>query len=316
MSMTSTFGSPLTYRGLDAYVNQSSLTSPLAELAHSPEKSKTGHATLPIELKLKLQATVKQVEARIKQQTEDKKFGTQENIGTLSLTTSPLDELECTPSEITARSSALSQTLQEKIKAKLREIEEKLKKESGSELGFLMKKINDIAKIRFSQITISPYLSSGQSLETLEEDILAGNWQNNNPLTVIRMPDGNLTSLDNRRLYVLKKVEERCPHLNVLIQVINFDEVLSRQDKVRLIVEKRASERTAISRNARNASIDEGTYGFGVIHRMYGRGEEHTALLGRTSQESIYGYNELPIVETTSSKRMTAIYYMQQRYNR
>ena len=80
-------------------------------------------------------------------------------------------------------------------------------------------KINEIAQVRFSQKSISSLTSDktdkkgniierGITLQKLRKKILENRWIEAEPITFVRMADGKLTSFDNRRLFVLKRIHD------------------------------------------------------------------------------------------------------------
>ncbi len=67
--------------------------------------------------------------------------------------------------------------------------------------------LNRIATFRFSHPTIAPQLKGSITLKQLQFDLLKNGWKRGcPPLNVYKMPDGIITSHDNRRLKVLKRI--------------------------------------------------------------------------------------------------------------
>lgn len=86
----------------------------------------------------------------------------------------------------------------------------------------------DVENIRYSQRTISETTRDGTPLEELERNIKIHGWDENHPIQIVRMPDGKLTSFDNRRLFALKKIaRERQSHeyITITAKISNFNEV-------------------------------------------------------------------------------------------
>lgn len=91
-------------------------------------------------------------------------------------------------------------------------------------LGEITLKGQEILKVRFSQDKISPYTTSrkgepGISLNDLKDRISKG-W-NGPSLQCVRMPDGIITSMDNRRLYVCQKIASEKPDFEMPITLFS-----------------------------------------------------------------------------------------------
>lgn len=107
------------------------------------------------------------------------------------------------------------------LKTAMREISEQ--KELDVECISL--KIQEVAKARFSHSTVAGSTAHGESvsLEALQKSITERGWSPQAPpLRVYRMPDGLLTSYDNRRLMVIKRIVAANAESPLQIPVVLF----------------------------------------------------------------------------------------------
>lgn len=159
-----------------------------------------------------------------------------------------------------------------------------------------------ISKLRFSQRTVSSKTSSGDTLDELQLSILKG-WKKNSPLIVVKMPDGEYTSLDNRRLTVLKQIPQSS--LSAMKDKVEI-QVYDHTDKMGQMV--LGGIMTPIKSNHSGSTVQKfeerlerhfdyrrefkyGTYGYGLTMRMLGSG---------ATSPLDYGFTASPIVESSS----------------
>lgn len=172
-----------------------------------------------------------------------------------------------------------------------------------------------VKNIRFSQVTVAPTLSTGQSLDELVRDILENGWDLNCPLQVVVMPDGGFTSFDNRRLYALKTIIENNPKIEVKANII-LSQSTTRADgetigRARDYINKMdPNDRDSIVRELvtcqQKHAILGNTLGGCIESRMHGIEPSKRKLLGITPEfldANPYGFTKMPTVWTEVLKQ-------------
>lgn len=160
-----------------------------------------------------------------------------------------------------------------------------------------------ISKLRFSQKTVNSKTCTGDTLDELQLSILKG-WKKNFPLNVVKMPDGQFTSLDNRRLYVLKKLtQSNLTAMQGKVEIRVYDHrdkmdactlggILTPIKSNHSYETFQAFEDRLERHSDYRQSLNYATYGYGVVMRMLGSGSEDTLT---------YGFASSPTVESSSN---------------
>ena len=81
----------------------------------------------------------------------------------------------------------------------------------------------DILKLRFSQDSISNQTKEGIPIGNLIANMKSEGWKNSVQLEVVRMPDGDLVSLNNRRLYAARKAATEKPDFKIKVAEYSHD---------------------------------------------------------------------------------------------
>ncbi|MCH9625335.1 MAG: hypothetical protein S4CHLAM123_05060 [Chlamydiales bacterium] len=81
---------------------------------------------------------------------------------------------------------------------------------------------DEIKPIRYSQYSIDNKTQEGMELSELFQNMSANGWKKETSIAVVVMPDGKLTSLDNRRLYTAKKIINTFPEKEFKIKITEW----------------------------------------------------------------------------------------------
>jgi hypothetical protein len=172
-----------------------------------------------------------------------------------------------------------------------------------------------VNRIRFSQVTIAPTLSTGESLDELVRDILKNGWNPHYPLQIVLMPDGGFTSFDNRRLYALKTILAKDPSAKIKITVIlrpcnaHADGQMigrSRSGINKMDPNERTSVVNEIMSCQYNHAIKGNTFGGCIDSRMHGIEPSKRRLLGINREyleANPYGFTKMPTIWTELLKQ-------------
>ncbi|MDR3624896.1 MAG: hypothetical protein P4L16_07150 [Chlamydiales bacterium] len=164
-------------------------------------------------------------------------------------------------------------------------------------------KVRDFTVVRFSQMSVSNLMSDKKtSIHEFHNVIDSEGWIRNRKITLIQMPDNNLTSLDNRRLYALqtRRMQEcvQCEGIDVPVIIMHHEKWLNEYDENRLIPWGRdftdKEIETAVD-NALSYYRVKGTYGFGVCVRLN--------LPDPVAPEAQYGLTSKPYVRKAAAPR-------------
>lgn len=169
-----------------------------------------------------------------------------------------------------------------------------------------------IKRTRFSQLTIEPTIRDGQTVHdlatTIYNDGVTSMWRKEEPIHLVRMPDGELTSLDNRRLYALKLIAEQKPDFDLKVTaVVDFEQdqidPMTKGAIFTRIAALPPPEHNAVHQKlnvlATQRIITAGTYGHGIVARMNGLSSPRREFIGRRDLDdpkSTYGFSALPTV--------------------
>lgn len=144
----------------------------------------------------------------------------------------------------------------------------------------------EIEKLRYSQDSIQKTTSDGIKLETLAEN-MAEEWKVGTHLTVVKMPDENLVSLNNRRLYAAQLATEMKEVFELPVAIFAHEDPAPKKLLSGIITEyQKGRELDNINEVAKE--ILQNSYGHSVVLRMNTR-------KGELSKSS-YGYEDKPIV--------------------
>jgi hypothetical protein len=152
----------------------------------------------------------------------------------------------------------------------------------------------DILKLRYSQDSIKSETQDGISLPKLIESMRTEGWRKGTALKIVSMPNGELVSLDNRRLYAAKEIakDEKMKDFAIEINIYNHDDEAPKKLVSGMIEEYKKGHRLdSISRVQQlqlPVNIKAGTYGQCAILRTNTR---H----GDMSSEK-YGYSTEPTI--------------------
>ncbi|KIC74086.1 hypothetical protein DB42_BL00110 [Neochlamydia sp. EPS4] len=166
--------------------------------------------------------------------------------------------------------------------------------------------------IRFSHPYVSPVMDNGKiTIEDFKEKVVKKNrWDPALPIEVVRMPDQELTSFDNRRLTALRQAAEEkigeedtasLEEIKFYVKILEHGseanpDLLRRIDSMwgqhvqkndRAKVEKEIAAAAAANR------IKEGSIGYAMITRVH----QYNSLIARTEkvgQRNVLGYSEPP----------------------
>lgn len=177
-----------------------------------------------------------------------------------------------------------------------------------------------LLNLRFSQQTIEGSIRSGQTLNELGQSILKHGWDTNHPLNIVAMPDSEFTSLDNRRLYVLKHLIQQAPMHDFKVNVsvyfwpdratsLIYNQVFTRVNSLPL------KEQENIRNKIQSIQkILPGSYGECVVGRMHGLDKSVKAALNLFSSDEAYGFINLPRVLDFSDQKKITIHKAQERF--
>jgi hypothetical protein len=173
-----------------------------------------------------------------------------------------------------------------------------------------------ILQIRFSQKAIDDHIGDGTKLE----ELLEGGWDpERGIIEIVKMPDGLYTSLDNRRLWVLKNMEMAETQSKVIIH--NYNDPAT-SDKIGQVMSRislmRSPDRKVINSElediiAKEQQIKKDTYGYLILARMHGldRAEKQflrpKSLIKSDDEEVLFGFTELPTVMNAKVKQQRFI---------
>lgn len=150
-----------------------------------------------------------------------------------------------------------------------------------------------IVRVRFSQDSIDSLSSDGVDLF---EVIRREGWKKGTSISVVRMPDSECTSLDNRRLHAAKRiVQEVSTTFGITAELREHSVTTGRiqQDAIR-IAKKVLAKNSRHSVEQTELKLQEGTYGAMVYYRMR---------LGEGNFDSEpYGFTEMPIIRSIRVK--------------
>lgn len=138
-----------------------------------------------------------------------------------------------------------------------------------------VKKISgaDILKLRFSQDSIKSETMEGMKLPDLIQNMKDKGWKKGTTITVIRMPDNTLVSLDNRRLYAAKQVASEKDNFTIQIQQFNhFDSAPKKM--LDGVIKEYTRERQASTIHMVPEEISPNTYGHLAKLRIHARNGE------------------------------------------
>lgn len=152
--------------------------------------------------------------------------------------------------------------------------------------------IRQIEKIRFSQNSINNQTLNGERLGKLTMELRKSGWgKGKAPINIVEMPDGTFTSLDNRRLYCVRKVLEKNAAFELPVNIYRYSDI-----------EESESYSSGIARDLANAprkadlevltsqqKFQVSTWGYCVYMRM-------RVLSQQLPADTAYGYTELPTV--------------------
>ena len=147
----------------------------------------------------------------------------------------------------------------------------------------------DLLKIRFSQTSISDMTKDGIDLDDLIDTLAQKGWDKGKAaLTVIKMPDGKLTSLDNRRLYCIQKcVAEKRPRLEVPVHIYSYQAMAKETYLKEISMQVKTSKN---NENLKEHAFPNESWGYCIWTRM--RVFNKQAL-----DASDYGFTTLPEVK-------------------
>lgn len=172
---------------------------------------------------------------------------------------------------------------QRKLKSQEREVLNVIEPETKSISG------QAILDLRYSQDSIDSETSDGIDLQELIQrmkDEKRG-WKKGTALTVVRMPDGQLTSMDNRRLYAAKKVTEEKPVFEIKIFIYNHDDKAPKKMLTGVITEYKIARRLNNINELAQGILEE-TYGHCAKLRMHTRNGDLNS--------GNFGYTNPPII--------------------
>lgn len=170
----------------------------------------------------------------------------------------------------------------------------------------------EIESLRFSQLTVDCATRNSMALEELKGNIQKYGWYADSPLHIVSMPDGKNTSLDNRRLLVLKELIQEDSTFQPEITVLKY----SFKDKADPLTKGAVFTRIKEMPNgkeiekklldiAKENQIEEGSYGYCVLARLHTLEEGTKQVLGipLSFSSKLMGFDQLPTILTNKTKQ-------------
>lgn len=146
-----------------------------------------------------------------------------------------------------------------------------------------------ILALRFSQDSISGTTQEGMKLDDLIKNMKEKGWLKSSAIKVVKMPDGTLVSLDNRRLYAAKEVCSEKEDFKIKIELFQHQDRASTKLLKGIIMEYKKGRKTD-NINEVVEGIISNTYGHCAVLRINTRhGDLSSTNFGYTTQPTIRG---------------------------